>query len=386
MTDWSPNAAWEPVLDGSMPDAAAAYDEARARCPVARTDVYGDIWAVLGHELVEKVALDTRTFSNVVPFFGVRRPPLESDPPEHTRFRRWLNPYFGKKRLDALEPRVRAVAGDLLAELIGAGTADFASGFSHPFPTRVLCMLLGVPDEDWKLINDWSEKVDRVGGQQAPGSRARVQTGSELDPYMRRLIAQRREKPGDDVVSGLVQTRMEGEPLDEDVIIGIVMLLISAGHNTTTGGIGSAVLRLARDAELQNDLRVDPSRIPVAIEEVLRLDAPQQAMRRVATCDTELGERQIKAGEGVWPVFGAANLDEAGHPDAAVFRMDRGANRHSAFGRGIHLCVGAPLARLEMRVVLEELLARTSAFSVAGPIARPAWPRMGVTRLPLRLE
>jgi cytochrome P450 len=385
MIDWKPNAAWEPLLNDREPDAVSAYTGARSRCPVARTDVYGDIWVVLSQELVDEVALDTKTFSNVVPFFGVRRPPLESDPPEHTRYRRWLNPYFGKKRLDALEPRIREAAIEMLDDVVNGGTIDFAAALSHPYPTRVLCMVLGVPDEDWRLINDWSTKVDRVGRQQAPGAKDRVAVGDELHPYMAKLIAQRREQPEDDVVSGLVQAEIDGEPLTQDVIVGIVMLLISAGHNTTTGGIGNAVLRLARDQALQQRLRADPSLIPAAVEEVLRLDAPQQAMRRVATRDADLGGCTIRAGDGVWPVFGAANLDERAHHAPAEFRLDRGVNRHSAFGKGIHMCVGAPLARMEMRVVLEELLARTLSFETAGDVRRPEWPRLGVSRLPLRV-
>ncbi|MBB2914054.1 cytochrome P450 [Streptosporangium becharense] len=385
MTDWSPREEWGPVREDRVPGATGAYADARSRCPVARSDVFGNAWVVLSRDLVNEVALDTRTFSNVLPLFGVRRPPLESDPPEHTRYRRWLNPYFGKERLDALEPRVRAVAGEMLAGLAAEGRADFAARFSHPFPTRVLCMLMDLPDEDWELINAWSQKVDRAGGQEAPGSAARSAVGAELEPYMAEIIARRRTAPGDDVISGLLQAETDGVPLPEEAVVGIVMLLISAGHNTTTGGIGSAVLRLARDPELQERLRADPSLIPAAVEEVLRLDAPQQAMRRVATREVVLGGRRIRAGEGVWPVFGAANLDPDALADAAEFRPDRRPNRHAAFGKGIHLCIGAPLARLQMRVVLEELLARTSSFKVAGQVERPDWPRMGVDRLPLRL-
>jgi cytochrome P450 len=163
------------------------------------------------------------------------------------------------------------------------------------------------------------------------------------------------------------------------------MMFISAGHNTTTSAIGNAVLRLARDPELQRRLRDDPELIPAFVEEVVRIDAPQQAMRRIAMSETELGGQQIAAGDFVWLVFGSANLDPAAIDRPTAFDLARAPNRHVGFGRGIHHCMGAPLARLEVRVALGELLARTSSFCVDGDVTRPDWPRLGVDKLPLLL-
>jgi cytochrome P450 len=385
--DWDPNIAWQPIVADQVPDASFAYAETRSRYPVARVDgILGGFWAVLRHDLLVEAALDTARFSNLVPFFNTRRPPLECDPPEHRVYRRLLNPYFSRERMAALEEPLHRYAGEMLAPLVEAGGGDFAERFSRPFPTRALCLLLEVPDDERRLIDDWSRRVDEIGGQTPPGSAERVAVGEELRPWMTALIEDRRRKPGDDVVSALVRGDPELPPLDDEMVVGIVMMFISAGHNTTTSAIGNAVLRLARDGELQSRLRAGPGSVPAFAEEVVRLDAPQQAMRRIATTDTELGGRAVAAGDYVWLVFGSANLDPAAFDRAAELDPGRSPNRHLGFGRGIHQCIGAPLARLELRVALEELLASTASFTVDGEVVRAAWPRMGVERLPLRFS
>lgn len=374
---WDPNAAWAPLRDGSAADVSAAYP----RSPVARVDeVLGGFWAVLGHDELVAAALDYRTYSNVVPLFETQRPPLECDPPEHTFYRRLLNPFFARDQLAAMEDDVRAYAAEMLDPL----PADFAREVALPFPTRVLCRLLAAPDEDWEIINRWGTRVDEIGGQTPPGSAERLAAGEEIRPYMLELIRARRQDRGDDIVSGLIHGDPDLPALDDDALLGIVMMLLSAGHNTTASAIGNLVLRLARDTALQQRLRDDPSLIPAAVEESVRIDAPQQAMRRVATRDTQLGGCPIAAGDWVWLVFGAANVDPDAFDRPEEFDVDRGPNRHVGFGRGIHLCIGAPLARMQVRIVLEELFARTPSFELAGPVRRAEWPRLGLTSLPLR--
>jgi cytochrome P450 len=382
---WDPNASWRPLQAGEATDVSSAYSEIMTRCPVARVeDVLGGFWAVLSHEALVQAALDTETYSNVVPLFETRRPPLECDPPEHKFYRRLLNPFFAREPMLALEDDVRRYAVEMLAPLVDAGVADFAESFAHPFPTRVLCRLLAAPEEDWHVINDWGKRVDEIGAQTPPGSPERFAAGEEIRPYMLDLIRQRHEQPGDDIISGLIQGDPDLPPLDDDALLGIVTMLLSAGHNTTASAIGNVVLRLARERELQARLRAQPEAILAAVEECVRLDAPQQAMRRVATRDTELGGQKIAKGDWVWLVFGAANVDEHAFARPAEFNVDRSPNRHVGFGRGIHLCVGAPLARLQVRVVVEELFAHTASFEVAGPVGRADWPRLGLTSLPLR--
>lgn len=384
--EWDPNAAWELLRTDPDGHVGQAYHEIMSATPVARVEgVFGGFWAALGYEAVVAAALDPATFSNVVPFFHTQRPPLECDPPDHQRYRRLLNPFFSRERMLALEPDVRRMAVTMLEPLLAAGGCDFAESFTHPFPTRVLCRLLGAHDEDWELINAWGRAVDSRGGQTAPGSSERAAAGKEIKPYMLALVRTKRAHPGDDVTSGLLAGAAQAG-LDAEKVLGLLMMILSAGHNTTTSAIGNLVLRLAADEGLQDRLRREPALIAQAVEESLRLDAPQQAMRRVATRSTTLAGREIEAGDWVWLVFGAANVDPAAFARPTVFDLKRSERRHLGFGRGIHLCVGGPLARLQLRVVAEELLARTSAIALDGPIERPPWPRRGVDRLPLLLR
>jgi cytochrome P450 len=206
-----------------------------------------------------------------------------------------------------------------------------------------------------------------------------------LRPYVEKLVASRRLEPRDDLVAGLAAATVDGEQLSDDFVVGMVMLVITAGHNTTTSALGNSVLALARDHPLQQRLRAQPELLPAAIEEWLRLEAPQQSMRRVATRDVELGGHHIAAGERVELVFGAANLDPNVVESPEAFFLERSPNRHLSFGRGIHSCIGAPLARLEIRVLLEELLSRTGHFDLTGSVHRTPWPRLGVQSLPLTL-
>ncbi len=387
-SEWSPKRLWHVVESGRAPTVDTVYGEARSGCPVVHVrDGEGPgYWAVLGHDVLLDVVADTATFSNVVPLYPTRRPPLESDPPEHTAYRRVLAAHFSTGRTAALEPVVRDFTREMLQPLLEAGQGDFARELADPLPTRVLCHLLGLPDEDWPLINDMAARLHRVGAERRDNRGQRAELGGELHQYANRLIADRRQAAArDDVIGSLLAARIEGEPLTDAAVTGIVMMLISAGHNTTTSLLGNMAARLAADPGEQQRLRDTPGAIPAAIEECLRLESPQQAMPRIATRDTELAGCPIRAGDHVWPVFGAANVDPAAFDDPLDYRPDRRPNRHLAFGKGLHRCIGAPLAQLQGRVVLEELLAATSAITLDGPVTRPGWPRMGVSILPVRL-
>jgi cytochrome P450 len=388
-SDWSPKRLWPAVESGQAATVDAVYGAARSGCPVVHVrDGEGPgYWAVLGHDVLLDVVADTATFSNVVPLYPTRRPPLESDPPEHTAYRRVLAAHFSTGRTAALEPVVRDFTREMLQPLLETGQGDFARELADPLPTRVLCHLLGLPDEDWGLINDMAARLHRVGAERRDNPGQRAALGGELHEYANRLIAARRQAVArDDVIGALLAARIEGEPLTDAAITGIVMMLISAGHNTTTSLLGNMVARLAADSGEQQRLRETPAAIAAAIEECLRLESPQQAMPRIATRDIELAGCPVRAGDHVWPVFGAANVDPAAFDDPLEYRPGRRPNRHLAFGKGLHRCIGAPLAQLQGRVVLEELLAATSAVTLAGPVTRPGWPRMGVSTLPVRLQ
>jgi cytochrome P450 len=322
---------------------------------------------------------------------GLRRVPIEIDPPEHTAYRRLLQPYFSQRRLAILEPRVRRFAGKLLQPLIEAGHADVAAGFTYPFPTRVLCATLNIPDEDWARLRLWaadaSNRDPRRGNQRASQSTA---GHDAFMAYARDMIAERRRNPldpADDMTTGLLAARIDGEYLTDDAILGILRLMLSAGHNSTTISLGIVIAFLAQHQQAQAALRAEPALITNAIEEILRYHTPvvANASPRVVTRDVEVRGRALRAGDQVVLVWGSGNRDEEAFAEADRCVLDRSPNRHLVFGYGVHRCIGAPVARQGLRIAVEELLARTTSFALDGPIERGRWWRQrGPTVLPLR--
>src|ERR1700733_14364803 len=274
---WSLKRSWQSVETGSADTVDAVYGEARSACPVVRVSD-GDgpgFWAVLGHDVLNEVVAVTATFSNVIPLYPTRRPPLESDPPEHTAYRRVLAAHFSSRRTATMEPAIREFTREMLQPLLIAGEADFAREFADPLPPRVLCYLLGIPDADWPLINDRAARLHRVGAERRDNPGQRAELGAELREYADQLInARRRAAPRDDVIGALRAARIDDAPLPDATMTGMVMMLISAGHNRTTSLLGNAVLHLARNPVEQQRLRSTPDAIPAALEELLRLQAP----------------------------------------------------------------------------------------------------------------
>jgi cytochrome P450 len=344
----------------------------------------------LRHADVVKVALDTETFGNGgSPRHGQRLPPLEVDPPEHREFRLLLNPFFMPKRVQALEPRVRGIADRLLQPLIKAGGGDLAKGFSYPLPVLTVCALLDLQESSWpevKRLSEESLSVESHDGKERARARSAHQ---QLMQYSRDLVKDRRavpREPVSDIVSGILAAQVGGRPVDDETAAAMVRLLISAGHNSTTSGMGNALLYLAQNPAAQRRLRENPNEIPTAIEELLRYETPVQSMPRYLKKDTALGGRDLSAGERADLMFGSANRDEQVFVNADQCVLDRKPNRHMAFGHGIHSCLGAPIARMEMRVGLEQLLKQTRSFSISGSVTRPAYHRLGVEALPVIIE
>jgi cytochrome P450 len=363
--------------------------EVRQKCPVAGTDLRGGVWTVLGYKALVEIASDPKTFSNgLAPRFGRKLPPLELDPPEHTVFRRLLRPFWLPSGIAAMEPSVRASAVSLMQPLIDSGGGDLARGLAYPLPVMALCALLRISKENWDNIKLWAETS--LGAESRdPAERAvAVEAHERLVDHAREMVEDRQAHPQDpeeDIASALLAARIDGEALDPELIAGVLRLLISAGHNSTTNGMGNVLLYLAEHPEAQAELRRRPEIIPAAIEELLRWQSPVQELARWATRDVELCGRQIKAGDRLGMLWGAGNRDETVFPDPDACIFERTPNRHLAFGSGIHQCLGAPMARMELRVVVEELLSRTESFEVAGPVERKPYHHMGVSRLPVRI-
>lgn len=386
---WEPDRALADLATGRVADAAAAYAPLLEKGGVAWYDSGrggGGMWGIFSHAEVDRAAIDTRTFSSVtVPEGSPRILPLMADPPEHTGYRRLIGKFFSPAVIAKMEAEVRPFAGEMIDAMIAAGTADFAQHYAYGFSTRVLCHFLRVR-EDWTIYNDWSAAMEKStgAGTATPGAALPDNLFGAIVPYIQALVAERRANPSDDVVSGIIGEEVNGALLNDEAVVGLTIALIVAGRSTTASGIANLVLRLARDIELQQYLRANPHRIPDAVEECLRIDAPQQEQPRKATRDVEVAGQLIKAGDAVFLNYGSANLDPARWEDPATFDIDRKTKAHFGFGRGLHQCFGAPLGRMEIRVSIEELLARTASFELAGAISRHTWPRLSVEELPLR--
>lgn len=399
---WNPETELADIVHDAAGSTTPAYQQLLGRCPVDKIEVHGskvEWWGVFGHAELLSAAKNFRALSSVTPQpEGPRVIPLQVDPPEHTGYRKVLNAWFTPQAVAGLEDAIRAYAGDMIDDLIARGSVDpavdsgdsavdFAEDFAFPYPTRVLCRLLGVPDAEWTVHHDFVMRMDKETGHglNDPDDPIPADIFGAIMPHLQTLIADHLEHPRDDVVSGILAGEVGDRKLDDGEILNMIITLMLAGHITTTSALGNTVLRLARDPELQQLLREHPDRIPDAIEESLRLDTPQQAMPRKAVADTELGGQTIKTGDYVLLNFASANVDPGSWPDAGTFDLDRADKRHLAFGRGLHQCVGQNLARLELRIAITELLARTSEFALAGPVRRRTWPVLAVESMPLRL-
>ncbi|MGV9316914.1 cytochrome P450 [Streptomyces sp. NPDC003691] len=284
---------------------------------------------------------------------------LHLDPPEHTRYRRLVAGAFARRRVTGLEPRIRDITTELLAGAAGPGGFEVVDGLAYPLPLRVICELLGVPFEDRELLQDWSSKLSEAldppigpaaGGMTTEAARARA----AFVAYFRKLIERRRRAPRDDLVSHLLQVEEDGQRLDDPDILATCVLLLNAGHETTVNLIANAVLALLRHPAQLDLLRADPALAPAVVEEVLRYDAPVQMTTRVAARATVIGGTEVRPGDMVLLLLGAANRDPDVFPDPGRFDIRRTpAPAHLSFSAGPHFCLGAGLARLEVAVALE---------------------------------
>ncbi len=315
---------------------------------------------------------------------------LNSDPPVHTRLRTLLNRAFTPRAIEGLRPRIEEIAASLLAD-VGAspGRFDVAASFAQPLPIIVIAELLGVPPEDRDRFKRWSVAIARTTNVLNPPAviEAAREATSELIAYMDGVVAQRRRAPGADILTALAAAEEDGERLSHDELLAFSILLLLAGHETTNNLIGNGLLALAARPELAARLQADRSLLPAAVEELLRYDSSVQGVVRFARRQTELRGRTIEQGAALLPLVGAANRDPAQFSDPDELDIARSPNRHLSFGRGIHFCLGAPLARLEGEIAFAALLDRFPEPRVAeGGVERNSTLLLrGVGRLELEL-
>jgi cytochrome P450 len=375
-------------------DPFALYAELRREAPVAwhePDERAGGFWAVTTHPEVAAIGTDPGAFCSargiLVDEIGTTydTPPtmMHTDPPQHTRYRRLVQPGFKPSMVRLMEAGVAAKAR-ALADLIPAGEPfDIVPTVTVPFPLQVICELLGVDGEQWPRFYEWSEAV--IPGESELSAEARGQLQAEMWEYLIGVAEQRRAEPADDVVSALATAAPDGDQLSEAELAMFLIQLLVAGNETTRNLLSGGLAALAEHPAQWAALRADRSLLPAAVEELLRWTTPVISFMRTATRPTVVRGQALAEGDPVLLIYAAANRDESVFgPDADSLRIERAPNPHLSFGFGPHFCLGAALARLEARVMLGELLDRFATVSPAGPVERTASPVIaGVSRAPL---
>lgn len=367
-------------------------------------------WSVLRYSTIVEVSRDTARFSSAtgVSFeeptpedMEARRTIIDMDPPAHTKLRKVLAPSFTPRAVAVYEHFVRALTTAALDEALPLGELDFVHHVAREVPIRVLARIMGLPDDnlhdfielgDKLIANTDPEITDVVWGRDDTDDYRRFPFrspyGKELWDIGRALVLERLRQPGDDLISTVVAAEIDGEKLTEVDLDNFFSILVIAGNETTRIALAQGVLAFCEQPGEWDRLRGDPSLLNSATEEVLRWSCPTHFMRRTAACDTELGGRHVAAGDKVVLWYVSGNRDEAVFDDPDRFDVGRTPNPHLSFGRGgPHMCLGAHLARLEVRIVLDELCKRVAHFELTGTPARTRTNfTNGLKRLPVAVE
>jgi cytochrome P450 len=356
------------VTDLAQSDDPRAITRELRQEPVHRI---GDMFTlVTRREDVEEALRRTGLFSwNEVPMdLGNVRPliPLQIDPPKHVKYRRILDPLFAPKKMAMLEPEVMALVDKLMNGFAGKGSCDLHEEFAVPLPCTVFLRLMGLPYEDLDMFLDVKDNIIRPPGmtmeEQAPHRR---KAGDTVYEYFQKVIEQRKKSPGDDALSQIMASEVDGERLSDEEVQDICFLFIIAGLDTVTDSLDCFFAYLAQEPEQRKLIAQDESAIPSAVEELLRWESPVPAVPRVATEDVEFGGCPVHKGEQVMLLIGSANTDDTSHPGVDEVDLRRNPNPHLAFGGGVHRCLGSHLARVELRVALREFHRRIPDYSLA---------------------
>lgn len=370
---------WATDFDHTHPDYAARapeiWDELRRRCPVAHSGRFGGVWMPTRHADVTAIAHDTEHFSSegviVSPWkpSGLApvgyAPPITSDPPFHAQARRLLLAAFSPASIQRWEPYARQSCRELLDLLLDEGPeVDAATQYAQHVPVRVIAGMLGVPKEDGDKFRGFIHRILENPG----GHAGQIAYEDTLDYYLRQVVEEHRREPRDDLIGYLLDAEMDGEHLSTEHIGGTVALLLIAGIDTTWSAIGASLWHLAQSPSDRRRLVEDPDLLPVAVEEFLRFYAPV-TMARIVAKEVEVGGTTFEPRDWVLLPFPAANRDPEAFEQADRFVIDRAVNRHSAFGLGIHRCLGSNLARMEMTVAIDEWMRRIPDFELSDPDA-----------------
>jgi cytochrome P450 len=357
-------------------DPQPVYATLRSKCPVARSTFF-DSPIISRYEDIVWGLRQPGLFSSAMEkqlALGTERPmiPQQIDPPAQTRYRRLLDPHFSRRKMELLAPAIRSQANALIDGLEARGGCEFDSEFAVPLPCAAFLSLLGLPLSDLSVFLEIKDDIIRPGQRKgvaflpiAESTAIRAAAGRRLYAYFEAVIDDRTPRPSDDLLSSLVHAEIDGEKLTREEILDICFLLLLAGLDTVTATLGCSIAYLARHPEQRRRIVDDPSLIPGAVEELLRWETPVTGVPRIATQDLTLHGVEIKQGSIVNFLLGAANTDAAHFRDADEVDFARERNIHLAFGSGPHRCLGSHLARMEMRVALEEWHRRIPDYAIA---------------------
>ena len=368
------------------------YAELRSGAPVYRAELpdgrgvwlvtrYDDVVAVLKDERFAKdwrSAMTPEQLAQIPPIPEVMRPlsenMLDKDPPDHERLRRLVSKAFTPRLIERMRPRVQEIADALLDAVEDKEGMDLIDDYAFPLPITVIAELLGVPVEDRNRFREWSNAAVSGDTTQEYVEKILLPHMQAFIDYLRALFEEKRENPKDDLISALVLAEEAGDKLSEDELLAMVFLLLIAGHETTVNLIGNGTLALLQNPDQLQKLKDDPSLIKPAIEELLRYDGPvETSTERFAREDVAIGDTVIPKGEMVMVVIAAADHDPARFPEPDTLDIARADNKHLAFGKGIHHCLGAPLARMEGQIALGTLLRRMPDLRLKGSPESLTW-------------
>ena len=316
---------------------------------------------------------------------------LDSEPPKHTRLKSLVSKAFNPRTITALTPEIERITESLLDDCADkreqSGTFDLLADFAEPLPVKVIAHMLGFPDADEHLLRPWSQsivKMYEVNPSEAHKAEART-AATEFADYVHGLMEVRQSHPGTDLISTLAAAEKDGERLSVEELIATCVLLLNAGHEASVNGFGNGIVAALRRPSAMQPLRDDPRTVSrTALEEFLRFDSPLQLFERTATSDTEINGVAIRQGQKIAALLGAANRDSDVFDGADSMDLARESNQHIAFGAGIHFCIGAPLARLEMNISLPALIERFPTLELAGePTRRPTFVLRGYDTIPV---
>ncbi len=396
---WRSGVAYNPLSDRMAQDPYPVYAAMHRRSPVHRSRLL-NAWLFARHADGDAILRDHRNFGNdprkgtLTPRQRDMLPPPEEftllflDPPDHGRLRALVSKAFTSRAVNAIETRIRAILACLLDAIGDPGGFDLVEAVAQPLPMMVIAEMLGVPSADRAQFKTWSvQRARLLEPTLSPREReAGLSASRGFDAYIRKIVAARRAEPREDIVSALVQAEDEGERLTERETLNMLRLLLIAGNETTSNLIGNGMLALLRNPDQLQRLRDDPGLIPSAVEELLRFDSPVQATFRRVLSDCEVHGFELRERDNIVVLIGAANRDPEAFEDPDRLDIGRAACPHLSLGRGIHHCMGAPLARLEARIAIEMLLERFAEIGLAGerPRFRHGVVLHGLRSLPLR--